>query len=40
MNKKHKEVCMALNYFEFFLIFISAVSVCVSVYAFTSLVGA
>ena len=40
MNKKHKKVCMALNYFECFLIFISAVSVCVSVYAFTSLVGA
>ena len=40
MNKNHKKVCMALNYFECFLIFISAVSVCVSVYAFTSLVGA
>ena len=39
MSEKHKKVCRALNYFEHFLIFISAVSGCVSVSAFSSLVG-
>ena len=37
---KHKNVCRALNYFEHFLVFISAVSGCVSISAFTSVVGA
>ena len=37
-EEMHKKVCRALNYFEYFLIFISAVSECVLVYAFASLV--
>ena len=39
MSKKHEKVCRALNYFELCLIFISAVSGCVSISAFASLVG-
>ena len=39
MSEKHKKVCRALNYFEDFLIFISAVSGCVSISAFASLTG-
>ena len=39
MNEKHKEDCRALNYFENFLVFVSAVSGCVSISAFASLVG-
>ena len=39
MSKKHKEVCRVLNYIEPLLIVISAVSGCVSISAFTSLVG-
>ena len=39
MSKKYKEVCRALNYFEYFLIFISTISGCVSISAFASLVG-
>ena len=35
MNKKYKKVFKALNYFDHFLIFVSAVSGCVSI----SLVG-
>ena len=38
MSEKHKKVCSALNYFEHFLVFISVVSDCVSISAFTSLV--
>ena len=38
-EKKNKKVCRALNYFKHFYIFISAVSVCVSLSAFVSLVG-
>ena len=34
-----KQVCKDLNYFEYFLIFISAVSDFISVSAFASLVG-
>ena len=40
MSEKHKNECGALNYLEHFLVFISAVTVCVSISAFTSLVGA
>ena len=40
MSENHKEVCRCLNYFEHFLISISAVTVCVSISAFASLVGA
>ena len=37
MSEKHKKVCRALNYFEHFLVLISAVSGCVSVSAFANL---
>ena len=39
MSEKHKKACRALNWFEHFLIFISAVSCCVSISAFASLAG-
>ena len=39
MRKKHKEACGNLNYFEHSLLFISAVTGCVSIFAFASLVG-
>ena len=39
MSEKHKNVCRVLNYFEHFLAFVSAMSGCVSVSAFASLVG-
>ena len=32
-------MCRALNYFEYFLLFISAVSGCVSISVFASLLG-
>ena len=38
MSKKHKKVWRALNFFEHFLIFISAVIGCVSISAFASLI--
>ena len=41
MSKKHKKTCRTLNYLEnfFSLLFISAVTGCVSISAFASLVG-
>ena len=39
MSVKLKEICRALNYFEYFLVFVSSVSCCVSISAFASLVG-
>ena len=39
MSEKHKKVCRALNYFEHFLVFVSAVSDGVSIFPFDSLVG-
>ena len=39
MNEKHKKGCRALNYFEHFLISVSAVSGCVSISAFASFAG-
>ena len=39
MSEKHKQVRKALNYFEHFFIFISAVSGCVSISEFASLIG-
>ena len=39
MSEKHKKVCKTLNCFEYFLIFVSAVSACVSISAFVSLVA-
>ena len=38
MNEKHKKVCMALHYFEHFLVFVFAVSSCVPISS-ASLVG-
>ena len=39
MSKKHKRVCTTLNYIEQLLILPSAVSGCLSIFAFASLVG-
>ena len=39
MIKKHKTVCIALNYIEHFLISASTISGCVSISPFASLVG-
>ena len=39
MREKHKKMCKALNYFELFLVLISAVSGCLSISAFPSLIG-
>ena len=39
MSEKPKKVCRALNYFENFLVFVSYVSGCVWISAFTSFVG-
>ena len=39
MSRKNKNVGRFLNYFEYFLIFVSAVSGCASISAFASLVG-
>ena len=37
--EEHRKMCMALNYFEHFLIFVCAVSECVSISAFASLLS-
>ena len=39
MSKKHEKVCRVLNYIDHSLIVISTISGCVSISAFTSLVG-
>ena len=39
MSEKYKKVSGALNYFALFLVFVSAVSGCVSIFAFNSTVG-
>ena len=39
MSKKYNNVRRVLNYFEHFLVFISAVSGCFSISVFASLVG-
>ena len=39
VNEKHKKVCRALNYFEHFLVFVSAFKGCVSIPAFASVIG-
>ena len=39
MSGKHKEVCRGLSYIKLFLVFVSAVSGCVSISAFASLVS-
>ena len=39
MSKKHKKVCITLNYIEHFLILASLVTECISISAFASLIG-
>ena len=39
MSRKHEKVCVTLNYIENFLILASAVTGCVSLSAFSSLLG-
>ena len=39
MSKKHKRVCTTLNYTEQVLILASTITGCVSISAFTSLIG-
>ena len=39
MSEKHKTLCRDLNYFEHFIIFDSALSSCVSISVFASLIG-
>ena len=39
MGKKQREVCTALNYIDHLLILASAVTGCISIFAFASLVG-
>ena len=39
MSKKHRKVCTTLNYIEHFLILGSAITGCVSISGFASLVG-
>ena len=39
MSEKHKKVCEGLNYFEYSLVFVSAVSGCVSISVFLLLIG-
>ena len=38
-GRKHKKVCATLNYIEHFLILGSAITGCISISPFTSLVG-
>ena len=39
ISKKHEKVCTAVNYIEHFLILASAITGCLSISAFASLVG-
>ena len=39
ISKKHKKVCAVLNYNEHFLILASAITGCVSISTFASLIG-
>ena len=39
MSRKHKNVCAALNYIEYFLILASTITGCISFSAFASLLG-
>ena len=39
MSKKHKKVCVTLNYIEHFLILASTITGCISISAFSSLIG-
>ena len=39
MSKKHKKVCITLNYIEHFFILASTITGCISISAFASLIG-
>ena len=39
MSRKHKKVCITLNYIEKFLILASTITGCISIYVFASLLG-
>ena len=39
MSRKHKKVCTRLNYIEYFLILASAITGCISIFEFASLIG-
>ena len=39
MSNKDKKVCTTLNYIEYFLILASTITGCISIAAFTTLVG-
>ena len=39
MGKKHKKVCITLNYIDHFLILASTITECISVSAIVSLLG-
>ena len=39
MSRKHKKYCTTLNYFEHFLILTSAITGCISIFAFAFLLG-
>ena len=39
MSKKHKTFCTILNYIELFLILAFTITVCISISAFSSLIG-
>ena len=39
MSKKHKKVCITLNYIEHILILASAMTGCISISDFVSLIG-
>ena len=39
MSRKHKKVCSTLNYIEQFLVLVSTVTGCISVFHFASLIG-
>ena len=39
ISKKHKKICKTLNYIEHFVILASIITGCISISAFTSLLG-
>ena len=39
MSRKHKKVCITLNYIEHFLILPSTITGCISIFAFVYLLG-
>ena len=39
MSRKHKKICITLNYIEHFLILVSTITGCVFISAFASLIG-